>query len=198
MCIRDRFEGIRSTTKENQTRILIAVDNDLKECERTIKQMEINIAGLDRSAKPQYVDKLKQHKVTYDILKKEFLRVQDELSINIGREKLFQGGSQGNNNPFGSEAANIINQQNNKLVDAKRVAYETEDISIGVQKELNRNNETLNRALETNRRAQREIDASNSLLNTIWRRMMLNKLVLIGVTVFVCLIIFVILYVRFS
>lgn len=40
-----------------------------------------------------------------------------------------------------------LTEQNNKLTEAKRLAYESEEVALNIQRELNRNTDTLQRAI---------------------------------------------------
>eukprot|EP01017_Pseudomicrothorax_dubius_P044112 TRINITY_DN7425_c0_g3_i2.p1 TRINITY_DN7425_c0_g3~~TRINITY_DN7425_c0_g3_i2.p1 ORF type:complete len:144 (+),score=25.58 TRINITY_DN7425_c0_g3_i2:42-434(+) len=102
-----------------------------------------------------------------------------------GKEKLLDRGVQ-------------VADQNKKLAEAKKHAYESEDVAINIQRELNRHTEVIRRAISNSQQADQEIGKSNNLLNSISRRMMMNKITLYAVLAFIVLTIIIIIWAKFS
>eukprot|EP01017_Pseudomicrothorax_dubius_P042631 TRINITY_DN6990_c0_g1_i4.p1 TRINITY_DN6990_c0_g1~~TRINITY_DN6990_c0_g1_i4.p1 ORF type:complete len:215 (+),score=44.75 TRINITY_DN6990_c0_g1_i4:34-678(+) len=193
-----QLDAISAASSGDQMRMLRGIENDITEAEKILKQMDIQVAALDKSVKSRYVDKYKELKKNLDSLRKDHLKKQNEVAMTSGKESLFAGANQEARDGQQISKASRIVEQNNKLVAAKRVAFETEDISIGIQRELNRNTEVLTRAIGRTKEADQEIGKSNKLLNQIGRRMMMNKLTLYSVLAVVCLVFVLIFYLKFK
>jgi vesicle transport through interaction with t-SNAREs protein 1 len=185
-----------STSKDAKVKLLAAIDNDVQEAEKTLKQMDIYISSVDKSERAKYTQNLKKYKADLDVLKKDYLKNQEELSFQEGKDNLFGGDRDGKEKLI--DHGTKMTEQNNKLAEAKRMAYESEDISLNIQRELNRNTETLQRAINKTKQTEQEVGTSNNLLNVMQRRMMMNKATLYIICGVLVLALIIILIVKFS
>lgn len=113
------------------------------------------------------------------MLQKNFEKLKEDEQTQITKENLFSDRKEDGKVPAGyMEGGTKIVQQNNKLLEAKRTAFEIEDTSITIQKELNRNTDTLRHALNRTKEADLELGTSNYLVNAIQRRLFMNKITL--------------------
>lgn len=79
----------------------------------------------------------------------------------------------------------LVISQNEKLKDAIRVGYETQEIAYGSEVELARNSETMKRSLRSMSGIHKELSWSNKLLGDIQQKIRSNKLVLWAVFAFI-------------
>jgi hypothetical protein len=67
------------------------------------------------------------------------------------------------------------------LIEIKRSAYEADNIAINIQKELNRNTEVMDKALNRVKDTNSGMDDAGSMIGEMQRRIMMNKCIIWGV-----------------
>jgi len=135
--------------KDKSENMIKDTENSVKEVERIIKQMELESSTLNKSNNP-LSSKVKNYKINFDALRRNFLKLQDNYYTNKSQESLL-GTEENVRSPNQSniqkqkliENESLAWKQNHKIENAKMQVIEMEHSSIKIMEGLEQNNNSL-------------------------------------------------------
>jgi len=155
---------------------------ELREAEKCIKQMEIEVMNLPEQSRRENNQRIRRHRADYEDVKKTFTRTQDTVFDQRDKNRLM-GGSRFEDEEIKTNGKynSLLEVQNRKLENAKKTGYTTLEIASSTNKELYRHTEVLERNKSRLKQMDSDLGESNSLINSIQRKIWHNKLVFYGV-----------------
>eukprot|EP01016_Furgasonia_blochmanni_P006045 TRINITY_DN12408_c0_g1_i2.p1 TRINITY_DN12408_c0_g1~~TRINITY_DN12408_c0_g1_i2.p1 ORF type:complete len:231 (+),score=45.08 TRINITY_DN12408_c0_g1_i2:64-756(+) len=178
-------------------------NRDLLEMDSTLKQLDVEVNNVKQNLKSQYSNEVKGLRKDYDKAKRTFKNLEETFNTHkmkkalIGGERSIEMSANGDPKEKLLEKGSPITRQNQKLEEAKRVAYETDQISVDIQKELGRQTGVLKTAITNVRKTDSELSMSHGLIKSMQARITKNKLTLYAVLFILLIGVFIIFYSRF-
>ncbi|KAF8058530.1 vesicle transport v-snare protein vti1 [Lyophyllum atratum] len=201
--IKDKLES--SGTGEQRKAALRKVEIELDEADDIVSALEVEIQGIPQSIKSQYLSRLKQAKADLTRFKKlaKDVHAQQSRTELLARSGGGGGGGGGfSDDPYGEQSdrarllagTQTLDSGNRRLRDTQRVALETEDVGADILRNLVGQRETIENARTTLHTADTNIDRAGGTVKKMIRQMYKQRVILIGMTVGIILLIIIILY----
>ena len=176
-------------TKGNESECINDVSNMIKDVEKQVKNLDIEIT-MNNASGSIYADKLKLFKLTLNRLKDNFkaMKVNYELSkrqYNYN-ESLLSNSSNGNNDDDVNE--NVALNSLNKLQMVNRTTIEMENMSKDIIHDLSNQSDQMKNINKTLHNMGDTLDSSNDVLSSMLQLNSRNKRIVIAFgLVFVCI-----------
>jgi hypothetical protein len=176
-------------TKGNESECINDVSNMIKDVEKQVKNLDIEIT-MNNASGSIYADKLKLFKLTLNRLKDNFkaMKVNYELSkrqYNYN-ESLLSSSSNGNNDDDVNE--NVALNSLNKLQMVNRTTIEMENMSKDIIHDLSNQSDQMKNINKTLHNMGDTLDSSNDVLSSMLQLNSRNKRIVIAFgLVFVCI-----------
>lgn len=176
-------------TKGNENECINDVSNMIKDVEKQVKNLDIEIT-MNNASGSIYADKLKLFKLTLNRLKDNFkaMKVNYELSkrqYNYN-ESLLSSSSNGNNDDDVNE--NVALNSLNKLQMVNRTTIEMENMSKDIIHDLSNQSDQMKNINKTLHNMGDTLDSSNDVLSSMLQLNSRNKRIVIAFgLVFVCI-----------
>ncbi|KAL5534866.1 hypothetical protein ACEPAG_1331 [Sanghuangporus baumii] len=192
--IRDKLDADSPTQPGEQRKAALRrVEMELDEADEMVAQMEIELQGMPQSIKPPYAQRAKSCKSALSSLKSR----ARSLHAAAQRASLLSSASDTAGSPFrdssdelgdGAGARNgdrtrllkgtqVLEDGSRRLVDAQRVALETEEQGADILTDLRRQREQIENSRNTLSTADRAIDRASGTLKRMIRRMYQQRVV---------------------
>eukprot|EP00357_Protocruzia_adherens_P020094 CAMPEP_0115005964 /NCGR_PEP_ID=MMETSP0216-20121206/20202_1 /TAXON_ID=223996 /ORGANISM="Protocruzia adherens, Strain Boccale" /LENGTH=220 /DNA_ID=CAMNT_0002372425 /DNA_START=459 /DNA_END=1121 /DNA_ORIENTATION=+ len=180
--VQSAIGGFKSSSLQEKASTLKKIKSDLSEAEKCIKQMEIEISMLAPKTRGQLNPKIKGYKSQLNDYKGTYDRMSDGFQRQQNRDALMGSGgaAQTSNDPREKLLQNqgMLDDQEDRLVDSKKAAYQSEDIAVNVLTELKHQRNVINRAHANNQEVDHNLHKSDRVIRTMGRRTLVNKLIL--------------------
>jgi hypothetical protein len=145
---------------------------------------------------------MKNYKIDFDSVKKRLHKIQENIQLRKSHDELLGGLDDTSNNNLQRqkliENEDLAWKQHNSLENAKRKTLEMENVSIEVMRQLDINNNSLrginSRVVDLNT----ELDGSKSIMGRIMKKENRNKVVIIGFSFILLVVLLIILYLKFK
>jgi hypothetical protein len=175
-------------TKGNESECINDVSNMIKDVEKQVKNLDIEIT-MNNASGSIYADKLKLFKLTLNRLKDNFkaMKVNYELSKRqySYNESLLSSSSNGNNDDDVNE--NVALNSLNKLQMVNRTTIEMENMSKDIIHDLSNQSDQMKNINKTLHNMGDTLDSSNDVLSSMLQLNSRNKRIVIAFgLVFVC------------
>uniref|UniRef100_A0A0R3RZL4 t-SNARE coiled-coil homology domain-containing protein n=1 Tax=Elaeophora elaphi TaxID=1147741 RepID=A0A0R3RZL4_9BILA len=171
-----RVEGIHQVQ-----RLLVDVENLLEQMELTVR--ELNPSSAERS---KYELRVRSYRNDKKQLDAELNKAVQRLKDNTDRDELMTYDNQISVNQEDQLIENTerLERTSRRLQDTYRMVIETDQIGTEVLNDLSSQRETIMRARERLRQADRDLNRSHKMLSMMIRRIIQNRLLLLIVAVF--------------
>jgi len=159
------------------------IQSELKEAEKCIKQMEIEVMHLADIPRKENSQRIRRHKADYEDVRKTFLRAEEAFREQRDRNGLFSGASnfEIEESKTSHRGGTLLDAQNRKLENAKKTGYATIDMANNTNQELYRQTEVLQRNKSRLQQMDSDLRESNSLIGSMQKKIMKNKVTLYSV-----------------
>ncbi|CAK9682772.1 Vesicle transport v-SNARE protein N-terminus family protein [Candida parapsilosis] len=201
-----KISQVESVQGEQRQTYLKAIEAATDEALELLDQMSIEVQNLPTTQRSSYNTKIRQYRTQIDDAKSKYKKLADVQD----RHELF--GSRyrddGDDNPLNgvsdSQRKQLLNNQSSlerssqRLQDSQRIALETESIGGNILNDLRSQREQIGGARNTLMQADTYVDRSISTLKSMGRRLTANKFISYGIIAVLILLIFLVLFSKFS
>jgi len=156
--------------------------------------MELETLPFPENMRRELGQKIRKYKADYDGVKKKFKQCEENYLEQKEKEKLMGARLEEEDFKFNVHGGTMMEQQNRRLIDAKKTAYQTADTASSTTKELYRQTEVLSKNKDRLRAMDVDLQDSNTLIGSMQRRIRKNKLILFGIIGIVGIAVFLIVF----
>ncbi|KAF8627920.1 hypothetical protein AX15_004170 [Amanita polypyramis BW_CC] len=201
--IREKLEGgVKIERGEQRKATLRRVEIELDEADDIVSQLEIEMQGIPKSLRSQYVPRLKQAKTDLGKYKK----ISKETHAQLARSDLLgrspRGGTSNTDDPYDERnertrlltGTELLNDGSRRLTDSTRVALEAEDQGADILRTLRIQREQIENSRDVLRTADIHIERASGTIKGMIRQMYKQRFILGGIIVFFIILILFILY----
>ncbi|EMG46185.1 Vesicle transport V-snare protein, putative [Candida maltosa Xu316] len=170
-----------------------------EESRELLDQMNIEISNIPSNQRSSYNSKIRQYKSELDEIQKTYntlLDSQDKYDLFGGKNYNGDAGSDQRKQLLNNNSS--LERSSQRILDSQRVALETENIGSNILNDLRSQREQISNSRNTLGQADNYIDKSISTLKTMSRRLTANKFISYGIIAVLILLIFLVLYSKFS
>ncbi|KAF9000109.1 vesicle transport v-snare protein vti1 [Cyathus striatus] len=188
---------------EQRKAALRKVEIELDEADDIVSQLEIEIQGIPKSIKGQYVSRLKQVKA--DLVK--YKKLSKDIHSQAARADLMGGfrrgaGSSPSDDPYGENGersrllagTETLADGSRRLQDSTGIALEAEEQGADILRNLRRQREQIENTRDTLQQADTHIDRSSTTIKGMIRHMYKQRVIISLIIAFFVIMIGVILY----
>lgn len=191
---------------EQRQTYLKAIEAATDEALELLDQMSIEVQNLPTTQRSSYNTKIRQYRTQIDDAKSKYKKLADVQD----RHELFESRyrDDGDDNPLNgvsdSQRKQLLNNQSSlerssqRLQDSQRIALETESIGGNILNDLRSQREQIGGARNTLMQADTYVDRSILTLKSMGRRLTANKFISYGIIAVLILLIFLVLFSKFS
>ena len=180
------------------------VASDVAEAEALVRRMDLEARSLPQDKKAPLLAKLREYKADLKGLK-DGLKKAEQSSGGGGdaaRAELGLGGEDWNGSSVAQrerlqQTTNRIARTGDRIKQSKTTLLETEEIGVSILQNLHSQRETLTHAGDTLSGVDHNIGKSRKILGTMARRVIQNKIIMVGIIVLLMLCICLIIYFKF-
>ncbi|KAF8625143.1 hypothetical protein AX17_006921 [Amanita inopinata Kibby_2008] len=206
--IRDKLEVDGKVERGEQRKATLRrVEIELDEADDIVSQLELEIQGIPKSIRSQYVARLKQAKTElakYKKLSKDF-HAQLARSDLLGPGPRGMGAVSGSDDPYDerSERArllvgtDILNDGSRRLTDSTRLALEAEEQGSDILRSLRVQREQIENSRDMLHTADTHVDRASGTIKGMIRQMYKQRMILGAIISFFVFLILLILYFKF-
>ncbi|KAL9645145.1 hypothetical protein ABK040_002348 [Willaertia magna] len=201
--IKRQLADVKNQTGDSKQKTLRKIERDLESANKNIKQMNLEMQStVDIKGKEQLKNKLKTYKQDVSNLQKqlEMARIQskgsaarDQLLGTEGDEELQFASSEDHRNRL-IQSTKVLERSNDTLNRASQILDETEQIGIDSAIKLREQGDQIRGTRDKLYDVDTEIKQGGRILGRMSRREILNKIIIVGVILFLLVIIGVILF----
>ncbi|XP_055545843.1 vesicle transport through interaction with t-SNAREs homolog 1A [Wyeomyia smithii] len=197
---------IGTTQGGERTKLIADIDRQLEESQELLEQIGLEIRDIPQATRVGYTSRLNCYQAEWKRLQQEFNNAKtarsnrnsgaagydssvdefDEIGIQEDQKRRLLSNSE------------RLERTGNYLKDGYRVVLETEQIGNQVMQDLNDQRETIQRARGRLRETDAELGRTSRILNTMIFRALREKIVLVGVVVAICCVLFLSIYFSMS
>lgn len=173
------------------------IESSIDDCHDLLDSMGLEIQQMATQQRSGYNAKLRSYRADMDKLKKDLKSLMDDKD----RRELFNGAESEEGYNQRQKLLNTnasIERSSQRLQDATRVAMESETVGSSILNNLRSQRDQILNARDTLSEADTYVDRSLKTLKTMTRRMATNKLITYGIIAVLILLIFLVLYSKFS
>uniref|UniRef100_A0A8R1TW86 t-SNARE coiled-coil homology domain-containing protein n=1 Tax=Onchocerca volvulus TaxID=6282 RepID=A0A8R1TW86_ONCVO len=178
----ERVEGIHQIQ-----RLLVDVENLLEQMELTVRELkpDLNILSICSAERSKYDLRVRSYRNDKKQLDAELDKAIQRLKDNADRDELMTFDNQISINQQDQLIENTerLERTSRRLQDTYRMVIETDQIGTEVLNDLSSQRETIMRARERMRQADRDLNRSHKMLSLMIRRLIQNRLLLLIIAV---------------
>mmetsp|Transcript_19697 Transcript_19697/g.34013 ORF Transcript_19697/g.34013 Transcript_19697/m.34013 type:complete len:223 (+) Transcript_19697:131-799(+) len=180
------LEGLSGDARRRK---VLEVEGDLKAAEDVIKRMDMEARSLPVDQGKGLLVNVKNYKADLAGLKDQVKKTAAAIPQgDAARAELGLGGEYGTTSTTNRDrmltATQRMEQTNGMLAHGREQLAQTEDLGVSILHDLQSQRETLVRSKNTLQGADDSISKARRILTNMTRRMMQNKIIMAGVTVF--------------
>ena len=191
----------KSVREADKSGSIVTIENLFSEAKEIIEQMELEIRDTNSAnkrtpdQKEKYLTIINSYKTELSKLELEFNR-QVKTKSNNFEIQLNESREDSELNDMKEQNHSILNKMNNNLQNSYKMVLETEETGKGILSDLFGQREQIQRSRDRLREANTNLGKSSRIVSTMTRKLMQNKIILIGLVIFLILfVIFIIYYV---
>jgi vesicle transport through interaction with t-SNAREs 1 len=193
-----RLEQVYGLEDQNRrVELMKLIESSIDDCHDLLDSMGLEIQQMATQQRSGYNAKLRSYRADMDKLKKDLKSLMDDKD----RRELFNGAESEEGYNQRQKLLNTnasIERSSQRLQDATRVAMESETVGSSILNNLRSQRDQILNARDTLSEADTYVDRSLKTLKTMTRRMATNKLITYGIIAVLILLIFLVLYSKFS
>ncbi len=193
-----RLEQVYGLEDQNRrVELMKLIESSIDDCHDLLDSMGLEIQQMATQQRSGYNAKLRSYRADMDKLKKDLKSLMDDKD----RRELFNGAESEEGYNQRQKLLNTnasIERSSQRLQDATRVAMESETVGSSILNNLRSQRDQILNARDTLSEADTYVDRSLKTLKTMSRRMATNKLITYGIIAVLILLIFLVLYSKFS
>ncbi|MBW0477722.1 hypothetical protein O181_017437 [Austropuccinia psidii MF-1] len=177
----------KNSAGEQRKAILRRVERDLEEAEEIVSQMDVEFQSLDKALKPTINQKLKSFKSELQGFKSQIKQAHSQTTIAEDRSNnsaypddsgVFNSSTKAQAHRERLLKANqLLESSSGRLDSSHRIALETEELGVGILRDLRGQREQIEGTRDTLRDADGHIDKASNTLNKMIRRMNRQRLI---------------------
>lgn len=197
----DRFGNFHIS--EQRKNYLKSIEGANEEAREVLDQMTIEVSNLPSNQRSSYNAKIRNYRTELDNLTvtyNKLLDAQDKVEL-FGSNRYTDGGVGGDTSEQRKQLLSnnsSLERSSQRLHDSQRIAMETENIGSNILNDLRSQREQINGARNTLLQADNYVDRSVQTLKTMGRRLTANKFISYGIIAVLILLIFLVLFSKFS
>ncbi|VDD96901.1 unnamed protein product [Enterobius vermicularis] len=190
-----RIGGLNSLEKSEVVQGIQNIQRLLVDVENLLEQMELTVRGIDSTSpdRSKYELRVRSYRNDKKQLEAELKRTIQRIKEGSDREDLL-----GFDNEISLdqliENTQRLERTSRRLQDTYRMVMETEQIGAEVLGDLSTQHETLARARDRMRSADTDLNRSQLVLSTMIRRVIQNRLLLLGIAILLLFFLLLIIY----
>ncbi|XP_038073853.1 vesicle transport through interaction with t-SNAREs homolog 1B-like isoform X2 [Patiria miniata] len=194
---------IPKSSGEERKKLIRDAERASEEAAAVLQEMEEEAKPAPGSYRSQMVAKVRNHRRELDKINRDLKRSGDGRS---GRSELFHSQSnfddkinlaQSNQKSRLLQGQETLNRTSDSLARTHQIAAETDEIGVGIIDELDGQKEQLLNAKDKLQNMDQSLGKSKRVLNTMGRRIITNKLILMAVILVELAILGVVVYLKF-
>jgi vesicle transport through interaction with t-SNAREs protein 1 len=193
-----RLEQVYGLEDQNRrVELMKLIESSIDDCHDLLDSMGLEIQQMATQQRSGYNAKLRSYRADMDKLKKDLKSLMDDKD----RRELFNGAESEEGYNQRQKLLNTnasIERSSQRLQDATRVAMASETVGSSILNNLRSQRDQILNARDTLSEADTYVDRSLKTLKTMTRRMATNKLITYGIIAVLILLIFLVLYSKFS
>lgn len=173
------------------------IESSIDDCHDLLDSMSLEVQQIATNLRSSYNAKLRSYRSDIDRLKKDLKGAMDDKD----KRQLFNGSQSEEGYTQRQKLLNTnasIERSSQRLQDATRTAMESETVGSSILNNLRSQRDQILNARDTLSEADTYVDRSLKTLKTMTRRMATNKLITYGIIAVLILLIFLVLYSKFS
>lgn len=184
---------------EMRRKKLAEVDVDIREADNIIKKMDMEARSVAPDRSRQLLNKVKEYKADLASLKDQLVKARsanseyDATRAELGLGMDHASSSQAQRDRMLSATAKL-EQSGERLQQGKKLLAETEELGTGILANLASQRETIVRSRDTLHGADDNITKARKILSGMSRRILQNKIMMIGIILFLLVGIILIIY----
>ncbi|CAX42854.1 vesicle transport V-snare protein, putative [Candida dubliniensis CD36] len=198
-----KISQINSVDAEQRKNYLKSIEGANEEAREVLDQMTIEVSNLPSNQRSSYNAKIRNYRTELDNLTvtyNKLLDAQDKVEL-FGSNRYTDGGVGGDTSEQRKQLLSnnsSLERSSQRLHDSQRIAMETENIGSNILNDLRSQREQINGARNTLSQADNYVDRSVQTLKTMGRRLTANKFISYGIIAVLILLIFLVLFSKFS
>ncbi|XP_053695816.1 vesicle transport through interaction with t-SNAREs homolog 1A [Sabethes cyaneus] len=195
---------IGTTLGGERNKLIADIDRQLEESQELLEQIGLEIRDIPQASRAGYTSRLNCYQAEWKRLQQEFNNAKTTRAqrgaagYDSSVDEFDEIGIQEDQKRRLLDNTERLERTGNYLKDGYRVVLETEQIGTQVLQDLNDQRETINHARARLRETDANLGRSSRLLNSMILRALRDKIVLIGVVVAICLVLFLSIYFSIS
>jgi len=195
------------TSGDESERLLAETERSIENAYRNLQSMEREVSIAPAEFRTMMNAKLRSLQRDVDAINREIKSVRPNQSISRG------GGYPGSSSIYDPRTdiatleerqrqqvmfgTDVLNRASESVARTQRVAAENEEIGVEILGELGTQREQLQRTSRKLDETKAELSRSRKLLNTMHRRVISNKILLMGIILFEVIILIAVIYIKF-
>lgn len=200
-----KLQQVYGSNDENQRiNTMKQIESLIDDCHDLLDSMNLEVQQISTHQRSSYNAKVRTYKNDLDKLKKDLKNLMDDKD----RRQLFgnsdgQQGGDDNDENFNQRQKLLntnasIERSSQRIQDATRTALESESVGSSILNNLRSQRDQIINARNTLNEADTYVDRSLRTLKSMTRRMATNKLITYGIIAVLIILIFLVLYSKFS
>lgn len=195
-----KLEQVYGSNDENQrVDIMKQIESSIDDCHDLLDSMNLEVQQIATHQRSSYNAKVRTYKTDLDKLKKDLKNLMDDKD----RRQLFGNENEENDENFNQRQKLLntnasIERSSQRIQDATRTALESETVGSSILNNLRSQRDQILNTRNTLNEADTYVDRSLRTLKSMTRRMATNKLITYGIIAVLIILIFLVLYSKFS
>jgi len=187
--IDNRCENYNRLPQDEKANTISLLAHELKEAEKCLKQIDIEVASLPSGVRLNLNTKVENYKLKVQVAKCLIDKVQEKYNEAEATENLFRDRSDPRSEAQRGSRERLINtgetivSSGNRLDETNRLAKHTEFVTIAAQQALMDQRGTLLKSQGRSDQYSKDIAYSNTLLNSMERRKLWEKGMLVVIII---------------
>lgn len=196
-----KVNAIASLSGDLRRRKITEVEGDLREAENVIKRMDMEARSLSPDRQRQLLLKVKEYKADLANLREQLKSAAGSVSAgDAARAELGLGNDYYSTSAGQRErmlgATQRLEKTGERLALGKQQLLETEELGAGILRDLHGQRETIINARDTLHGADDNISKARRILTTMAKRIVTNKIIMIGISLFLLIAIVIVIWVK--
>lgn len=195
----DGFENF--LVLEQRKNYLKSIEGVNEEAREVLDQMTIEVSNLPSNQRSSYNAKIRNYRTELDnvtVTYNKLLDAQDKVELFGSNRYTDDSGDSSEQRKQLLSNNSSLERSSQRLHDSQRIAMETENIGSNILNDLRSQREQINGARNTLLQADNYVDRSVQTLKTMGRRLTANKFISYGIIAVLILLIFLVLFSKFS
>lgn len=184
---------------EQRKTYLKAIEGLNEESRELLDQMNIEVSNIPSNQRSSYNSKIRQCKSQLDECQNTYNNLLDSQDkYELFGNKNYSNGIESDQRKQLLNNNSSLERSSQRLFDSQRIALETENIGSNILNDLRSQREQISNSRNTLTQADNYIDKSIQTLKVMSRRLTANKFISYGIIAVLILLIFLVLYSKFS